>query len=106
MSKLPAGPWQVKLEAETRFCSRTGAPLSPKEFHWIKDASGLGVALVSGGAANPSEIARLIAEAPSLLAELKNVVAQAETNPFLAVGMLLEHHSNIRAIIARVEGRE
>lgn len=50
--------------------------------------------------------ARLYAAAPEMLEALLNVVKQAESNPFLAIGMLLEHHSEIRAVIAKAEGRE
>lgn len=49
---------------------------------------------------------RLIAAAPDLLAELENVLHQAEVNPFLCVGMLIEHHSNVRAVIARAKGEQ
>ena len=42
---------------------------------------------------------RLERERDAAVEELRNVVAQAESNPFLAVGMLVEHHSNIRATL-------
>lgn len=41
--------------------------------------------------------------------ELQNVVSQADYNPFLAVGILLEHHSKIKEVlmvIAASEGKE
>jgi hypothetical protein len=37
---------------------------------------------------------------------LESVAARAKTSPFLALGMLVEHHSNIRAVIAKARGRE
>lgn len=48
--------------------------------------------------ADAPEVKRQHAE---MLAALQNVVRQAEANPFLSVGMLVEHHSNIRALVAR-----
>lgn len=56
------------------------------------------------GDLRPAAAAPALVVSPSLqtrmLEELRNVVRQAESNPFLAAGMLVEHHSNIRAVIA------
>lgn len=48
--------------------------------------------------------ARLIAAAPEMLEALKYVLALSEGNSCLAVGMLVEHHSKIRQVIAKAEG--
>lgn len=52
---------------------------------------------------NAAEVDPLITD---MYEELLNVLKQAEANPFLSVGMLLEHHSKIKEVLATVtDGR-
>jgi len=51
---------------------------------------------------------RLIAEAPMMYEALKEIVSLADDDPFATIGMYVEHGkgSNIRALIARIEGEK
>lgn len=59
----------------------------------------------NGGRNVPKKTEDLVTAAPEMLAELKSIVDQSERNPFLAIGMLVEHHSKIREVIAKTEGK-
>lgn len=65
----------------------------------------LGLIALTGSAEDleSQKQADLFASSPSMLNELLNLVNQAEQNPFLSIGMFLEHHSRIRQIIAKLQ---
>lgn len=96
------GPWKVMPEDGIISGNYRGI-VAGKGFRDKKTNTGFNVTALMSEAD-----ARLIAEAPMMYEALKAIVSLADDDPFATIGMYVEHGkgSNIRALLARIEGGE
>jgi hypothetical protein len=72
MKNIAPAPWRVDTETSIRrFCDKTGKPLMPINYHWVKDANENCVTLFCGNSLKEAEYARLFAAGPEMLEMLK-----------------------------------
>lgn len=103
MSTLPKGPWRVVTDTGVkRFDERTGEPLPPMNYYWVKNPDDQHVAVFCGMlySEQEAEKARLLAAAPEMVDALKLALRLC---PDELAGSTIE---NVLAKVSRVGGGE
>lgn len=96
--KTELGKWELSKERVVA-CDDNDNDFSYTVFT-VYDGNGNIVATEEYGASRRN--VRLVALLPDMLTELGNILRQAQANPFLSVGMLIEHHSKLNELKAKI----